>query len=219
MSVSDNRFRLFAEAYAGKMGLPIFPCVPNGKAPATPRGFHDASKDPSRVAEWWQGESAYNVAIATGNGLVVLDVDIDHERGKYGDETLAVLEWLNGPLPDTWMCLTGGGGVHYYFRCDDPKLTTGVNFAPGLDYRGAGGYVIAPPSIHESGRRYEWEAAHTPTSLPLAPLPDWLHRLMLGVRSPRPQRSKGKRMARRKSWRADGMTLCSRWHPPSGPRA
>lgn len=176
-----------AEYYTKNMGLPVFPC--NGKTPATPHGCKDATTDPARIAEWWGG-STYNVAIATGNGIVVLDVDADHERGKFGDETLEALEQQYGKLPDTWTCLTGGGGVHYYFACADPALTVGAGFAPGLDYRGAGGYVIAPPSIHpETGRAYEWEASSTPTSVPLAPLPDWLHRLM---RQDKPKQAKSK---------------------------
>ena len=101
--------------------------------------------------------------------------------------TLAELEAQHGPLPETWMCLTGGGGVHYYFACDDPALTVGTGFAPGLDYRGAGGYVVAPPSLHANGREYEWEAAHTPANTALAPLPDWLHSLMLEGRKQAPR--------------------------------
>ena len=179
-----------AEYYTKNMGLPVFPC--NGKTPATPNGCKDATTDPARIAEWW-GRSTYNVAIATGNGIVVLDVDADHERGKFGDETLEGLEQQYGKLPDTWTCLTGGGGVHYYFACADPALTVGAGFAPGLDYRGAGGYVVAPPSIHPTtGRAYEWEASSTPTSVPLAPLPDWLHRLMLQGKRDKPNKAKGK---------------------------
>lgn len=128
--------RRYAEYYTKNMGLRVFPC--NGKTPATAHGCKDATADPAQVAEWWSS-SAYNVAIATGGGLVVLDVDIDHQAGKYGDETLADLEQQYGPLPETWTCLTGGGGIHYYFQCDDPALTVAAGFAPGLDYRGAGG--------------------------------------------------------------------------------
>lgn len=174
--------RRYANYYAKNMGLRIFPC--KGKVPATPHGCKDATNEPVQVDQWWHDGSTYNVAIATGNGLVVLDVDTDHNAGKFGDETLTELEQKYGKLPDTWTCLTGGGGVHYYFACDDPDLTIGTGFAPGLDYRGAGGYVIAPPSIHpETGRAYEWEASSTPTSVPLAPLPDWLHQLMLQGKS------------------------------------
>ena len=187
MPEAKSLLQRHAEYYTKNMGLRVFPC--SGKVPATPNGCKDATTDPARIAEWW-GRSTYNVAIATGNGIVVLDVDADHERGKFGDETLEGLEQQYGKLPDTWTCLTGGGGVHYYFACADPALTVGAGFAPGLDYRGAGGYVIAPPSIHpETGRAYEWEASSTPTSMPLAPLPDWLHRLMLQGKT-KPAKSK-----------------------------
>ncbi len=172
--------------YGKNMRLNVFPLQPGKKTPATPHGCKDATSDPGRIMEWWGASQLYNVGLATGGGLVVLDVDIDHDAGKYGDETLAELERQHGPLPDTWICLTGGGGVHYYFSCDDPALTVAAGFAPGLDYRGAGGYVVAPPSVHENGREYVWEVGHTPTSVPLAPLPDWLHALMLNGSKPAP---------------------------------
>ena len=181
-----EHLRKHANWYA-RRGLRVFPCKPRDKVPATAHGCKDATTDPARIAAWWDGTYLYNVGIATGGGVVVLDVDVNHAAGKYGDETLAELEREHGPLPDTWMCLTGGGGVHYYFACDDPALTVGTGFAPGLDYRGAGGYVVAPPSLHANGRSYEWEAAHTPANTALAPLPDWLHSLMLEGRKQAPR--------------------------------
>lgn len=181
----------YVKYYTQDIGLKAFPC--NGKTPVTLHGCKDATTDPVQIARWWGNGSTYNVAIATGHGLVVLDVDADHNVGKYGDETLAELERKYGPLPETWTCLTGGGGAHYYFQCDDPALTVAVGFAPGLDYRGAGGYVIAPPSIHPTtGRAYEWEVSSTPTNVPLAPLPDWLHRLMLQGKRDKPKQEKSK---------------------------
>lgn len=199
MSYSDKLLK-HAQWYAGH-GLPVFPCKPKDKVPATPHGCKDATTDPEQVAAWWDGIHLYNVGIATVSGIVVLDVDINHNAGKFGDETLEELERQYGPLPDTWMCLTGGGGIHYYFACDDPALTVGTGFAPGLDYRGSGGYVVAPPSTHESGREYVWEAEHAPAgsgSVPLAPLPEWLHTLMLNGREtpskPRVEDTAGKVM-------------------------
>nr|WP_325301982.1 bifunctional DNA primase/polymerase [uncultured Dysosmobacter sp.] len=180
-----------AKYYASPMGLRVFPCWPMEKNPATTHGCKDATTDLEQIQKWWTGTYFYNIGIATGNGIVVLDVDINDQAGKYGDETLDELEKQCGPLPDTWMCLTGGGGIHYYFACDDPALTVGVEFAPGLDYRGNGGYVIAPPSVHKNGRTYEWEVNHTPTNCPLAPLPDWLHQLMLqGKEKDKPSNTK-----------------------------
>lgn len=194
MSYND-KLQKHAQYYA-KMGLPVFPCKPKDKVPATPHGCKDATTDHGQVAAWWGGIHLYNIGIATGSGIVVLDVDINHNAGKYGDETLEELEQQHGPLPDTWMCLTGGGGIHYYFACDDPALTVGTGFSPGLDYRGAGGYVIAPPSTHENGQEYEWEAAHTPSNTPLAPLPNWLHTLMLkGRETAKERRTEGSKAA------------------------
>lgn len=225
MELSDVRGRwgelskeamLKAALYYGNLGLRVFPLQPGKKVPATPHGCKDASKDPDRIAAWWGGPQLYNIGFATGGGLVVLDVDVDHDAGKYGDETLAELERQHGPLPDTWMCLTGGGGTHYYFRCEDPALTLAAGFAPGLDYRGAGGYVVVPPSIHESGREYVWEAAHTPANCVLAPLPDWLHTLMLESRKTAhtPQREAPGAILQR----GPGMIRCTGWHVSSGAR-
>lgn len=171
-----ERARAAADFYAAR-GMRVHPC--RGKVPLT-RWSAAATTDPAQLATWWAPGSTANVAIATGGGLVVLDVDVDHSAGKYGDETLAHLEQEHGALPATWTCLTGGGGVHYYFRCDDPRLSVGTQIAPGLDYRGPGGYVIAPPSVHPTtGRTYEWEVNGHPFAVPLAPLPEWLHELML----------------------------------------
>ena len=159
----------YALAYA-EMGLRVFPCNKR-KKPVTRHGCWDATTDPEQIRAWWSNRP-YNIGLATGGGIVVLDVDVDHDAGKFGDETLRDLEATNGPLPDTWTCLTGGGGVHYFFRCDDPALTVGVEFAPALDYRGDGGYVIAAGSVHPNGREYLWEVEHTPSNCELAPLPD-----------------------------------------------
>ena len=139
--------------------LPIFPLWPHGKTPriSTEDGGHgcyDGTINREAISEWWTRYPDANIGISTGKGIVVLDVDIDPDHGKYGDETLADLEEQNEPLPDTWMALTGRGGTHYYFYCEDPALTVGVSIANGLDYRGYGGYVVAPPSVHANGRRY-----------------------------------------------------------------
>jgi hypothetical protein len=109
--------------------------------------------------------------------VFVLDVDTNHEAGKYGDDSLAQLETNNAKLPDTIEVLTGGGGRHLYFRipegveipCSAGKL--GVN----LDIRSTGGYVVAPPSIHPNGTAYEWEGSSDPfDGVEVADAPQWL---------------------------------------------
>jgi hypothetical protein len=96
------------------------------------------------VREWF-GESSLNVAIVTGraSGLLVLDID-----GPEGNETLASKDLL---LPLTLTAKTGKG-THFYFRYpDDREIRNFPRKLPGLDLRGEGGYVVAPPSLHESG--------------------------------------------------------------------
>ena len=136
-----------------------------------PRGLLDASTDQTRIREWWLSTPNANIGLATGR-LIVLDVDPRHG----GDESLKQLQERTGPLPLTWRVLTGGGGQHIYFRAP-----TGVEvrnsagrLGAGLDVRGVGGYVVAPPSIHISGRTYEWSADHHPDWVPLAGFPSFL---------------------------------------------
>jgi hypothetical protein len=109
-----------------------------------------------------------NVAVATGAlaGLVVLDVDPRHE----GDGTLADLIAKHGTLPHTPCAWTGGGGLHYYFAHPGSNVPNSAGrLGPGLDVRGDGGYVVAPPSVHATGTAYEWAVACEP-----AAMPDWL---------------------------------------------
>ena len=153
--------------YAGR-GWRVFPL--NGKVPrAGTHGFQDATVDPDVIRGW---PSNANVGIATGAGLVVIDVDARHGGG----DTLAELEARHGRLPETVSVETGGGGEHLYFRTDAEVRNSAGELGPGLDVRGAGGYAVAPPSVHPSGRRYEWD--NDPAEVEVAQLPGWLERLL-----------------------------------------
>lgn len=161
-----------------EMDIPVFPVRDRDKRPLTSHGCLDATTNTIQVKRWWGKWPDANIGIATGVGpkpLFVLDVDIGHGSDKKGDETLKALEVRYGEIPSTWVCRTGGGGAHYYFTCDDPSVTIGADVLPGLDFRGRGGYVVAPPSIHQSGVRYEWAEENSPvTGGQLARIPDWL---------------------------------------------
>lgn len=165
-------------AWYATMGIPVFPVKTGDKTPITAHGCKDATDDPDQVEQWWTRWPDANIGIATGVGavpLLVLDVDVGHGSGHDGLQTIKELEAEYGKLPRTLVCQTGGGGLHYYFRCSDPCLTVGANALPGLDFRGRGGYVVAPPSIHKSGKRYEWLPDGDPRKgTLLAELPDWL---------------------------------------------
>ncbi len=101
-----------------------------------------------------------------------------------GDESLEALTARLAKLPDTPMVLTGGGGWHYYFKHPGPGVHVPNSIGqlgPGLDVRGDGGYVVAPPSIHSSGRNYAWELSGRIDEVPIAPLP---HRHLELIRKP-----------------------------------
>jgi hypothetical protein len=132
----------------------IFPCRRN-KTPWTKRGFQDATKNQDRIREWWKQWPDASIGVPTGelNGIWALDIDLPH-----GPESLARLEAEHGPLPETLVQRTGGGGQQYIFRWDDrhPIRNSAGLIGPGIDVRGEGGYIILPPSLHPSGRRYAW---------------------------------------------------------------
>src|SRR5690606_30972150 len=98
---------------------------------------------------------------------VVLDVD-----GEQGRQSLAQV--ARG-LPPTPISNTGKGS-HYIYRHPGFEVRNFAGKLPGLDFRGDGGYIVAPPSIHPSGRQYEW--AIEPRTVPPVPVPEWLMKLL-----------------------------------------
>jgi putative DNA primase/helicase len=158
-------------------------CGSAGKHPATLHGLKDASRDVTALERWFrQGELNVGVVTGSGSGLVVLDVDAGHD----GEASLEALEARHGAIPATPEVLTGAGR-HLYFAHPGGVLGNSAGkLGPGLDVRGDGGYVVAPPSLHRSGRRYAWEHS-SPTVL--APLPGWLLGLLRAPAAPRVVRS------------------------------
>jgi hypothetical protein len=139
-----------ALSYAAKPVL-VFPCLPRHKEPAIVRGFHAATTNPETIRRYWR-QPDRNIGIATGavSRAWVLDVD-----GDDGEDSLAVLQVQHGMLPPTWESTTGNGR-HLWFKYIAPIPSSTGRIGPGLDVRADGGYVVAPPSIHPSGRVYAW---------------------------------------------------------------
>lgn len=161
-----------ALAHAAR-GWPVHRC--KGKKPLTDDWPIAASTDEKVVTGWWSNSSA-NIGVVTGarSGIVVLDVDIDPEKGIDGEGTLAGLIALHGPLPDTVEARTGRGGRHLYFKHPGHFIKSGANvLGRGLDIRADGGQVIAPPSIHPNGNRYEWLPGRSPDEVAFAEMPLW----------------------------------------------
>lgn len=138
-------------------GWPVFPCRPDGtpppewKAPLTARGFRDATTDQAVIRAWWARWPDANVAIATGApGPDVLDVDI--KPGGDGFAALGALRDAGVLAGAAALVRTRSGGLHVYYQ----GTSQGCHALPRhhLDFKAAGGYVLAPPS-RVGGRPYE----------------------------------------------------------------
>ncbi|MEI8213609.1 MAG: bifunctional DNA primase/polymerase [Planctomycetota bacterium] len=178
---SDDRVDL-ALAYAAK-GWKVYPiqppntdgscscrkgesCPDPGKHPFHALGgLKSASTDPMELRDLFATSDA-SIGLLC-DGFWVLDCD--------GDEGIADVEALiagNGAIPRTPTSDTGGGGRHYYFQADKriAKNRTKIR-GKSIDIRTKGGAVVAPPSLHVSGKVYRWT---TPPDVPLAAAPEWL---------------------------------------------
>src|ERR1700722_19027250 len=166
---------LWALDYAGR-GWPVFPVhVPvfgpdgvavgcscskgpkcpekdRGRHPRTAHGHKEATTDEATIRAWWTQWPGANIGIATGGAarLVILDAD-----SLEAINALFALQTAHGPLPFTCAVETGRG-AHFYLRApEDTTIKSGAAvLGPGLDVRSEGGYVVAPPSFHASGKRY-----------------------------------------------------------------
>jgi hypothetical protein len=128
----------------------------------------DATRDAEAIKVWWRAEPAANVAVRTGaiSNLIVVDID-----GGEAEAALAQLEVECGALPPSVEVITARGR-HVWFRHPGGTVPNSAGrVAAGIDVRGDGGYVLAPPSVHPDGRRYSWSVDCASS---LAPAPDWL---------------------------------------------
>jgi hypothetical protein len=122
------------------------------------RGLYEATTDSSFIKEWWRQWPSANIGVATGatSGIAVIDIDLPAAGPSFDS-------LLGHGLKPTLTGLTGGGGVHLIYRCSDETLGNSAGRLPGIDpdlpgidLRGNGGYIVAPPSDHRSGNSYEW---------------------------------------------------------------
>ena len=142
-----------------EMGLAVFPLVCRDKVPAVVGGCKVATTERTTIERWWDKNPQYNIGIATWNkssGLVVIDLDVDKNKGSDGYDVLRDWQNKHGKLPETWQSITGRGGYHYFYK-DAIVHSNRVGLYEGVDIRGEGGYIVAPPSVHPNGNIYEWE--------------------------------------------------------------
>lgn len=148
-------------------GWPVFPLGPRSKQPLIPahdggKGLHDATTDLELIRAWWKAHPTANIGLRTGVAFDVLDLD-----GPRAPSALAQArpgrERIHGPTVLT------GKGLHVFVL--PTALGNRAGVLPGIDFRGTGGYVVAPPSVHPSGHVYTWIRSK-PATLPAAP--SWL---------------------------------------------
>jgi hypothetical protein len=168
--------------YASALGWRVFPlhtpidegvcscgkadCQSIGKHPRTPRGLKDATTDPEQIKRWWQKWPDANIGIATGaaSGFFVVDIDPKND-GLSGLSEL--LDRIGGEFPDTAQVITGSGGRHFLFRMPEADIRNSAEkLGAGVDVRANGGYVVAAPSVHASGSRYQWLNEESPLADP-----------------------------------------------------
>lgn len=167
-----------------KLSRTVDGCKAPGKHPMWAKGtlehgFRDATKNFEQIEKWWEMWPSANIGLATGeiSGVVVVDVD-----GEEGRKSLKALQGRHGILPPTLTARTGNGG-HLFFRSGGHGFQNHTAILPGIDIRGDGGYVVAPPSVHVSGKRYSWMGEGR-----LVDTPDYLRELLLnGGAKPKPQ--------------------------------
>lgn len=154
-----------------EQGFLVLPLQVKGKAPMTtknfPNGFKSATNDFGKIVEHWNAFPQSNVGIEISDSMLVLDIDVHEEDGF---QSLKTLVDHFGTLPVTFTVNTATGGRHYYFKLPEGvTIDRQINAFKGIDVL-TNGYVVAPPSVVESGK-YELLCGSLDH---LAVCPEWL---------------------------------------------
>ncbi len=175
ISRENGNFNILESALSyERAGMSIIPLEPRGKKPLIQwEPYQKKRAAPAEVAAWWKKWPNANIGIVCGaaSGIIALDVD-----GPEGRKTLQEGKYQ---LPPTRINSTGGGGWHYIykypgFECRNFARKAGETLLPGVDFRGDGGYIVAPPSVHRTGQNYCWAVDDTTIS----EAPEWLLQLI-----------------------------------------
>lgn len=181
-------------------GVAVFPLKPKDKTPLIGAWQKKATCDETRIRDWWTQHPQANIGGHPGANQVVLDVDgVDHG----GDDGFESVEGYD--LPETFKCYTGNGGEHHWFTLPDDGeeyKTTQTGALPGVDLRGAKGYVVLPGSIHPNGQPYLLDVdgekvdprplGELPALRGISVAPGWLLDLCRGTSTDEPLKDRGK---------------------------
>lgn len=156
--------------YYMRLGYKVFPLAPREKVPAIQHGYKSVFEiSQEEMMKFWKKNPEFNIGMPTGSVNDIFVFDIDGEDGK---QSLFKLEREYGVLPRTATSFTDKG-KHMLFKFVE-GLRNRARVVPGIDIRADGGYIVVPPSVHPSGKKYRW--ANSITTTPIADAPEWLIR-------------------------------------------
>jgi len=167
-------FLSYALGYGPKLGFRVIPLRPGKKTPLIPNWPNEATTDEAKIREWWTRWPDANIGIVTGEYrdgfFCVLDFDPRNGGGWWDDVGEDV-------LPETWVVHTPSGGRHYYYRT--PERLRSAKLQHGVDLKGKGGYVVAPPSIllDDEGNfigDYDFQVGSMPKDKGMGACPQWV---------------------------------------------
>lgn len=197
-AIESTPSMLLSALWYARQGIAVFPlwwpsdgrcacpkgdrCPSPAKHPMTPQGFHDASADEEQVKAWWAKWPTANIGVPTGEEFDVVDID---GAAQAWTEFTAIHK-----VPEHYGVAMSGraaGGFHYYCRPGGKKtVPSGKNGLPkGVEIKGVGGYVVAPPSLHISGATYRWIKELSNEMHGEDPWPDWYDRITAKPERPR----------------------------------
>ncbi|MCH7912317.1 MAG: bifunctional DNA primase/polymerase [Deltaproteobacteria bacterium] len=144
-----------------KGGYSVIPISPKGKEPLVLwKEFQTRRPEEEEIKNWWKKWPDANVGIVTGSisGVVVIDCDSEEAVNRFVEDY---------PEAGDTLQVKTGKGRHFYFR-SEPGIRNDVGslLGSGIDIRGEGGFVVAPPSVHENGTVYQWLNNYRPVPLP-----------------------------------------------------
>lgn len=145
-------------------------CNRVGKHPRIKEWQNRATTDEDIIRKWWEAYPNANIGILTGEKSGVLVLDIDSATGGRSFQFLMRL------CPDIEISIAAktGKGFHLYFAYAEEEMKNKQGILPNIDIRGDGGYVVAPPSLHHSGKKYRWEDNRHPKDQELKSMPECL---------------------------------------------
>lgn len=189
-AVRQDKMLSEALKYAA-MGWYVIPLKPKDKSPLIKKWQEIASNDSELIMFWWQKWPNANIGLNCGlSGLVVIDLDEKPNfNGRDPWDKLAKKYAIDTNTPTS---LTGGGGLHLFYKAPDGVIVknSAGKLGNGVDVRGHGGYVVAPPSIHPNGNEYKWDYTLNP-KMSLNELPQEVIELLKKA-NPEPINSNGK---------------------------